>query len=224
MSNDAPVLEAKLREPEGSRTARRMRRDGLVPGVVYGGEGDPVALVVGERDLRAALSGHSALIDLQIDGEKAQPVLVRDQQRHPVTGRIAHIDLIRVNLKVKVQASITIELIGAEESPGLKFGGLLENNTREVNVEVLPTAIPETITVDASALELGSALHISDLIVPEGVEILDDPATVIATVTASRLAQQTEREGDEGETEVVGEAAGDAAEASASGAEDGGEE
>ncbi|MCX6388556.1 MAG: 50S ribosomal protein L25/general stress protein Ctc [Solirubrobacterales bacterium] len=215
MATETPVLEATHREADGSRTARRLRAEGLVPGVVYGGGSDPVSLTVNERALRGVLSVHSALIDLHIDGDKSQPVLIRDQQRHPVTGRIMHIDLIRVDLTKKVQASVPVEVVGAELSPGVRFGGLLEQIIREITVESLPTAIPDSLVIDASQMEIGDSLHISDLVAPEGTEITDEGDIVIATLAASRMAQQVERDEEESETEVVGEE-GEAAEAAAS--------
>ena len=98
-----------------------------------------------------------------------------------------------------------IEVTGAEDSPGIKFGGLLEQIIREANIEALPTAIPEMLSVDASKLEIGDGIHISDLVAPEGVELLDDPELVVATVVASRMAQQVERDLEEAEAEVIGE-------------------
>ena len=216
MASETPVLEATIREADGSRTARRLRAEGLVPGVVYGGGGDPVSLSVNERDLRVALATQSALIDLSLDG-KAEPVLVRDQQRHPVSGRTTHVDLIRVDLTKKVQSLVAVHVTGAEDSPGIRFGGLLEQIIREVTVECLPTAIPESLEVDASAMEIGDSLHVSDLAAPEGTVIIDEGDIVIATLAASRMAAQVERDIEEGETEVVGEsgageeAAGEAA-------------
>lgn len=214
MATETPVLEATSREADGSRTARRLRAEGLVPGVVYGGGGDPVSLSVNERDLRVALAAQSALIDLSLDG-KAEPVLVRDQQRHPVTGRTTHVDLIRVDLKKKVQALVAVHVTGAEDSPGIRFGGLLEQIIREVTVECLPTSIPESIDIDASAMEIGDSIHVSDLVAPEGTEIVDDGEGVVATLAASRLAMQVERDAEEGETEVVGEGGDEAAEGAA---------
>ncbi len=205
MASETPVLEAKTREPEGSRATRRLRAEGLVPGVVYGGGGEPVALSVNERDLRVVLAAQSALIDLNLDG-KAEPVLVRDQQRHPVSGRTTHVDLIRVDLKKKVQALVAVHVVGADSSPGIRFGGLLEQIIREVTVECLPTEIPESLDVDASAMEIGDSLHVSDLSAPDGIDIVDEGDIVIATLAASRMAAQVERDVEEGETEVVGEA------------------
>lgn len=221
MANDAPTLEARSRDDLGSRNTRRKRREGIVPGVVYGGGGEPVALQVDEAELRVALGSHSALIDLKIDG-KGEPVLVREQQRHPVTGRITHIDLLRVDLTKKVQAQVPLSVQGGEDSPGVRFGGLLEQVVRELTIEALPTAIPELLTADASTMEIGDTLAVDAVTAPEGVEILTDPDEVIATLAASRMSQQTEREGEEGETEVVGEAA--AAEEAAEAGESGGDE
>lgn len=203
MANDAPTLEAAARDELGSRNTRRKRREGIVPGVIYGGGGDPIAFQVAEADLRVALTSHSALIDLKLDG-KAEPVLIREQQRHPVTGRITHVDMLRVDLKQKVQAQVPIVVHGAEDSPGVKFGGLLEQVLREVTVESLPTEIPENVTANASAMEIGDTLTIADIEVPEGVEVLDADDEVIATLAASRLAQQVERDAEEAETELVG--------------------
>lgn len=218
MANQMTTIDAQPREVGGSRDARRLRREGIVPGVVYGGEGDAIALAVDERELRAALAGHSALYELKVGSDKPQPVLVREYQRHPVTGRIVHIDLIRVRLDQKVQATVPIEVTGIESAPGIRFGGLLEQILREATIEALPTEIPESVTVDGSAMEIGDSLHVSDLIAPDGVEVVDDPQEVVAIVAASRLAQQVERDLEEAEAEVVGE------EAEAGGAEEAGGE
>lgn len=212
MANQMTALDAKPREADGSREARRLRREGLVPGVVYGGGGEPLAFQIGERELRSALSGHSALYELKLDGDKPQPVLIREYQRHPVSGAITHIDLIRVSLKEKVQAAVNVEVTGAEDSPGIRFGGLLEQTLREVNVSALPMEIPESLTLDASSLEIGDALHVSDIVAPDGVEILDDPESLVATIAASRMAQQVERDLEEAEAELIGEEGEEAAE------------
>jgi len=221
MANDAPTLEAQPREDLGSRNTRRKRRAGVVPGVVYGGGADPVALEVDEAELRVALGSQSALIDLKLGG-KGEPVLVREQQRHPVTGRVTHIDLLRVDLTKKVQAQVQLVVEGGDDSPGVRFGGLLEQVVRELTIEALPTEIPDLLTADASELEIGDTLTVTAVAAPEGVEILTDPDEVIATLAASRMSQQTEREGEEGETEVVGEAG--ATEEAAGAEESGGDE
>jgi large subunit ribosomal protein L25 len=113
-------------------------------------------------------------------------------------------------LKKKVQASVQIEIIGAEDSPGVRFGGLVEQIIREANIECLPTEIPDSIIIDASQMEIGDSLHVSDLAVPEGAEMVDEGDIVIATMAASRLAAQVERDAEEAETELIGD--GEAAE------------
>jgi large subunit ribosomal protein L25 len=207
MSTDTPTLKASTRDDLGSRTTRRKRRAGVIPGVVYGGGADAVSVEFDEATLRSAMTAHSALIDLKLGDENPQPVLIKDYQRHPVSGKITHVDLLRVRLDVKVQAQVSLELVGTEASPGLRFGGILEQITREVIIEALPNEIPESVIADASAMEIGDTLFVSAVETPEGVDVVSDPTGVVATVSASRVSQQTERSGEAGVTEVVGEAA-----------------
>src|SRR4249919_1974975 len=132
---DTTQLTVSKREPDGSRATRRLRREGFVPGVVYGGGDDPVPFSVDARELRLALAHGGAVIDLSLGGESATPVVVKDLQRHPVRGETIHIDLIRVRLDVAIQTTVPLELLGAEDAPGTKEGGVLEHVTRELNVE-----------------------------------------------------------------------------------------
>jgi large subunit ribosomal protein L25 len=203
-SSKRPSLAVKERPERGSRAARRLRREGFVPGVVYGGgEGDCTAFKVGARDLRTALLGGSAVLDLEIDGAKSLPVIVKDQQRHPVRDEIVHLDLLEVRLDEKIQSTVSVELVGAEDAPGSKEGGVLEHVTRELNIEALPTDIPEQVTVDVSHMEAAATMHLSEIAAPEGVTFLDDPEeTIIATVT---IPTQVEEPEVEEETELVGE-------------------
>jgi large subunit ribosomal protein L25 len=205
-SSKRPSLAVQERPERGSRAARRLRRDGFVPGVVYGGgEGDCIAFKVGARDLRTALQGGSAVLDLEIDGAKSLPVIVKDQQRHPVRDHIMHLDLLEVRLDEKIQSTVAVELVGAEEAPGAKEGGVLEHVTRELNIEALPTDIPEQVTVDVSGMEAAATMHLSEISAPPGVEFLDDPEeTIIATIT---IPTQVEEPEVEEETELVGEEA-----------------
>src|SRR2546428_8277748 len=150
-SGDRPKLAVEERSERGSRAARRLRRAGYVPGVVYGGgDGDCTAFKVGTRDLRAALLGGSAVLDLSVDGGKELPVIVKDQQHHPVRDEIVHIDLLQVRLDEKIHSTVAVELEGVEEAPGAKEGGVLEHVARELNTAALPTGIPERTMVRAS--------------------------------------------------------------------------
>jgi large subunit ribosomal protein L25 len=201
-------ISVTSRTPGHSRDTRRLRREGRVPGVVYGGGQDPLSFSVDARDLRLALHGSGAVLDLSIDGEKAQPAVLKDAQRHPVRGEITHIDLLRVDLSQPIAAVVLVELVGGDDAPGVKAdGGVLEHVTREVNIEALPADIPESVQADVSEGQVGDTITAESLQLPSGVTLLDDPAeTVIATISAGRLATESDDE-IETETEVVGEAA-----------------
>jgi large subunit ribosomal protein L25 len=205
MATTTTKLDVDSRAAEGSRAARRLRRTGRVPGVLYGGGADPVGFSVDARELRIALAGSGAVVDLSIDGAKPTPVVLKEAQRDPVRGDTTHVDLLRVRLDKPIHAVVPLELTGVEDTPGVKEGGILEQLTRELNVEALPTAIPESIVHELGALEIGDTLALEAIAMPEGVTLLDDPATTVASVSAPRL--QTEEEAEiESETELVGEA------------------
>jgi large subunit ribosomal protein L25 len=205
-----PQLAVEERPEQGSRPVRRLRKTGFVPGVVYGGgSGECRAFKVDARDLRHALHAGSAVIDLKIGGDGAIPVMVKDQQLHPVRSDVMHLDLIQVNLLEKVHAPVTVELVNGDEAPGVKGGGVLEQVTRELNVEALPTDIPENITVDVAHLEAAATMHLSEVTAPEGVVFLDDPdETIIATITIP--AEEPEEPEVEEETGLVSEGEADA--------------
>lgn len=208
------ALAASVREPSGSRSARRLRRSGNVPGIVYGGEQEPVAFEVNSRDLRNALAHAGAVLDLQLDGDSGTPVVLKELIRHPVSGETMHLDLLRVRLDVKIQAQVVLELSGAEDSPGVKDGGTLEQSTRELTIEAFPTSIPDSLHHDVSGLKIGETLVLSEIIAPEGVTIVGEPDTLIAALHAPRV-QSEEGSEVEAETEVVGasDAKSDAADA-----------
>jgi large subunit ribosomal protein L25 len=213
-------LQVASREPSGSRSARRLRRKGNVPGVVYGGGEDPVAFQIQARELRMALANAGAVLDLQVEGSGASPVVVKELDRHPVSGETLHIDLLRVRLDEKIETTVILELTGTEDAPGVKEGGVLELVTRELTIEALPNDIPDGLQHDVSEMVIGDTLTLDALSAPAGVELVDDPETVIATLTPPRLQIEAEEEIEE-ETEVVGEGE-EAAEAPAEEAESGG--
>jgi large subunit ribosomal protein L25 len=221
-------VELEVRERSaaqlGSRNARRLRRQGLIPGVLYG-KGHSRAIVVGERDLRAALTGPSglhAIVDVLVEGQKTpHHAVLKDYQRSPVKGMLTHVDFHEVRLDQPIHASVAVQLVG--ESPGVKQGGVLQQVTREVNIEGLPTEIPEHIEVSIDALEVGGAVRLEDVLPIPGVTFLDDlHETVLASCTIPRgiteLEEAEAEEGEEGEEAEEGaEAAEGAAEAAASG-------
>lgn len=215
MATSNPTLAVTRREPSGSRSVRRLRREGNVPGVVYGGGEEPVSFAIDSRELRIALANAGAVLDLAIDGDRGNPVVVKELVRHPVNGETMHIDLLRVRMDTAIQATVVIDLVGAEDAPGVKEGGVLEQVTREATVEALPGDLPDAITFDASHLEVAATVTLAEITAPQGVKLIGDPETVVATITAPRLQVESDTE-IEAETAVVGEgeAAEDAAEAS----------
>jgi large subunit ribosomal protein L25 len=203
-TTETQALSVKRRDPAGSREARRLRRQGRVPGIVYGGGDDPVAFQIDSRDLRHALAHSGAVLGLSIDGGGTTPVVVKDLVRHPVSGETLHLDLLRVRMDQAIQATVVLELLGADDAPGVKEGGVLEQVTRELTIEALPGDIPDTLQHDVSGLQVNDTVTLSALTPPGGVSLVDDPETVVATVTPPRLQLEDENAIEE-ETEVVGE-------------------
>ncbi len=210
MASTTTKLDVSSRTPDGSRSARRLRRSGRVPGIIYGGTGEPVSFDVDERELRHALAASGAVIDVAIDGGRATPAVLKDTQRHPVRSDIQHVDLLRVRLDQPIQSVVPLELLGTEDAPGVRLGGILEHIVREVTIEALPNNIPEALSYDVSELEIGDTVTLSAVVAPEGVTIIDDPEETIAIVSAPRL--QSEADEIEAETERVGEEAAEGAE------------
>jgi large subunit ribosomal protein L25 len=205
MASQRPTLSVDVREERGSRANRRLRRAGLVPGILYGATHDePVSFKVGDRELRRILVDGSALIDIEIGGEKSVPAILKDRQLHPVRDEVVHIDFLEVNLSEKIHASVAVEVEGGEDSPGVKEGGVLDHATREVEIEALPTDIPERIVVDVSALEIGATITLAEVTAPDGVEFVHENLEEI-TVASVVLPTKVEEPEIEAETELVGE-------------------
>ena len=188
MSGERLKLEVQEREERGSRRTRRLRAEGLIPGVLYG-KGHSRAIAVPERELRAAMTGPSglhAILDVVIEGQTTvHPSILAEYQQDPIRGTISHIDLREVRLDQPIQATVVISLVG--ESAGVKSGGMLSLVTREVQVEALPGNVPEHIDVDISRLEVGDVLRLADIPPITDLTFLDDPQdTVIATVSMPR--------------------------------------
>jgi large subunit ribosomal protein L25 len=209
MASSRSTLKVDPRSDFGSRSSRRMRNEGLVPGVVYAGGSEATPFQVAEREVRNIIQEGAALFDLEIDGGKAVPVVVKEQQLHPVRGSLQHIDLQQVNLKEAIQADVAIELEGIDTSPGVKGGGVLEHVTREILVEALPTDIPDRIVLDVSAMEINDTMQLSTVTAPEGVTFVADDLEEVTIVTLSppRVEEVVEPEVEE-ETELVGEGEG----------------
>jgi large subunit ribosomal protein L25 len=208
------ILQASPRPPQGTRPARRLRNEGKVPGVVYGLGADPITLTVEWRELRAALvteQGLNAVINLEVDGE-TMPTLLKDMQRHPVRRNVLHVDFIRVDLDKTVEVEVAVHLEGDAKRVA-DDNGVVDQVLTSLLIIAKPADIPAGLTVDISGLEIGSALRVSDIALPDGVTTAVDPEE--AVVTASHQAVEAAAEGVEGEDAV--EAAADAPEASDAG-------
>ncbi len=206
------------REQRGSRDSRRLRRAGLVPGVLYGRGKTPHVFSVPERDLRAALTGSAglhAILDVVLDGQKTTHASVlKEYQQDTLRGTITHVDLQEVRLDQAIHATVAVQLVG--ESVGVKAGGVLTQVTREINVEALPLEVPEHLELDVGAMEIGDSLRISDLAAQEGVTFLDDPETVLASVAVPKRVVEVEEVAEEAvEGEEAAEAEAEAAPAQA---------
>jgi large subunit ribosomal protein L25 len=208
MADARTTLKVDPRTEFGSRTSRRMRREGLVPGVVYSGGSEATHFQVSEREVRNVIAEGAALFDLSVDGGKARPVVIKEQQLHPVRGTLRHIDLQEVNLNEAIQADVLIELEGTEDAPGVKQSGVLEHVTHEVTVEALPTDIPDKIVVDVSAMEINDTLQLSAVTAPNGVTFVveDLDEVTIANLSPPRVEEAAPEV--EQETELVGESEG----------------
>lgn len=183
-------LQASPRQGTGKEKARKVRQADRIPAVLYGHGTDPVSLSLGAIEVRKALStsaGSNAVIKLDVEGDKTERAAIfKAIQRHPVTRKIIHLDLLSIDLTQPVEVNVHIKAIGIPV--GVKLdGGVLGWARREVQIRVLPTRIPESIDLDISDLRVNSVVHIGDLAVGEGVEILDDPEMTVCSVASSKL-------------------------------------
>jgi large subunit ribosomal protein L25 len=200
-------LEAEIREKTGKGSSGRLRRTGYIPAILYGGKEVPQSLIVNIKDMKKALSteaGENVIISLKV-GDKTRTVIVKDLQTDPVKGDLLHVDLYQISLKERLKASVPIEVRG--EAPGVKEGGILQHRLREIEVECLPTEIPEFIPVDVSGLSIGDSLHVKDLRVTGDLKILaagEESVISVVPPTVEEVAPPTPEEAA-AEPEVIGE-------------------
>lgn len=207
------TLQATKREQAGTGVAKKLRRDGIIPAIIYGADQDNYTIQLKSNDFRDLLKRSTSdnfLVNLEIEGakEKTKLAMVQEVQIKPLTGAVIHVDFHAVKEDQVLSAHVPIELTGEPE--GVKTGGILEHQLRSIEVHCRPADLPEKFEADISHLELDEALHVSDLTFPEGVEITMDGGVVVATVAASRAAVSGGVEGEEGEE---GEAAAEGEEA-----------
>ena len=215
MSQDF-TLVGEDRNDQGKGASRRLRREGKVPGILYGGRRPPRALVLDRDALTHSLSSdaaYSSILTLTI-GDKSQPCIIKDVQRHPARNVIMHIDLQRILEDEKIRVSVPINLVGEDAAPGVKQGGKVSHVTTELEITCLPRDLPEYIEADVSGLEMDGILHISELQIPEGVEIvagegaMDQPVATVHVIrvhTEEEEAAEAEGEVPAGEVPAVGD-------------------
>lgn len=190
---------------------RRLAGDGLIPAVLYGPARDTTPLSLFRHEFELFMQRHAGspgLVELEIAGiPESVSAMVKDVQVSAVKGRITHVDFLAIRMDRPVHATIALHFVG--EAPGVKAGGVMLHEVREVNVEALPSDLPDFLEVDVSNLEIGSTMTIGDIVTPAGVTILDDPEGVICSVTAPRVEISEEEAGAPTEPEVIGGAAAD---------------
>jgi large subunit ribosomal protein L25 len=224
MAGERIKLVVQPREGKGTREARRLRREGLVPGILYGTGKEPHSISVPERELRKALTGAgglNAILDVVVDGGAAHPSILKEYQQDPLRGKLIHVDLLEVRLDQTITSTVPIHLVGAEDAPGVREGGALSQIAREINVEALPMEVPEHLDLDVSEMVMGDTLRVADVKAPDGVALVDDPEMVVATLTMPTRVEEPEEalaEGEEAELE------GAAGEERPEGAAEGGDE
>jgi large subunit ribosomal protein L25 len=208
MAGERVRLQVRERERRGSADARRLRREGFIPGVLYGSGKQPHAISIPERELRRVLTGQGglhAILDVVLEGQNTTHAsILKDYQQDPIRGHISHVDLQEVRLDQPIQATVNVQLIG--EPAGAKEGGVLSQVQREIRVEALPMEVPEHIDLDVSGMAIGDSLRLADLAPRDGVTYLDDPEdTVLASVGLPTRVEEPEEEVAEGEELPEGE-------------------
>ncbi len=209
-------LTAEPRNDTGKGASRRLRRAGRVPAIMYGGGKDPESLTLSHNEIIRNLEHeafYSHILTIKVGGSETQAIL-RDLQRHPSKPSILHMDLQRISATEKLKTHAPLHFLGEDTAPGVKAGGLVSHELTEVHIECLPKDLPEYIEVNISGMEVGEALHLSDLKVPEGVSLLElargeGHDLAVVSIHAKRIAEEVEAEAAaEGEAEAGGEEAG----------------
>ncbi len=167
-------VNAVSREETGKADVRRLRRTGGVPGVIYGGKGKPVSITMQQNEMIRHLQDdafYSHILNIEVDG-KAERVILKDLQRHPFRLDILHMDFLRVVKGQKLTVTVPLHFVNEDKAPGLDEGGIAQHVIQEVEISVLPKNLPEFIEVDMTGLNIGDSVHLSDLVMPEGAELL----------------------------------------------------
>jgi large subunit ribosomal protein L25 len=202
------ILTASPRDVIG-KASHRLAHDGKIPAVLYGAGRDTLPISIDRHDFELLMAHHAAgstIVELALDGEK-KPInaMIRELQTSPVKGQIVHVDFLAVSMNKPVHAVVALNFVN--DPAGVKAGGTLTTNFHEINVEAKPADLPESIDVDVAGLEVGDTLHVSEIAVPAGIKVLDDPEEVLASVQAPRVETEGEVSLEESQPEVIGEKA-----------------
>jgi large subunit ribosomal protein L25 len=195
------TVGAEKRLELGKGATNKLRRQGYVPAVIYGGEPASLPVAIEESALRRMPLGTGQVFKINVAGDKERSVLVRELQKDPVSHKITHLDLLEVSMTERLTTTSAIVITG--EAKGVSEGGLLQYGIREVEIECLPADIPEGITVDVSLLEIGENIKVQDLQVPPEITVLTDPEQVVVSIVAPQVAEadEEEQEGQEEQAE-----------------------
>ncbi|WP_434352666.1 50S ribosomal protein L25/general stress protein Ctc [Psychrobacter sp. HD31] len=214
MSNFELNAVARGEELQGKGASRRLRKQNLIPAIIYGGNEEPVAVSLKNNELVKALESEaffSSIITITIEGGEDEQGIIKALQRHPAKGFPMHADFQRIVKGQKISMSVPVRFEGEEEAPGAKAGGILSTQVVDLDINCLPSQIPEFIAIDVSALNIGDSVHLSDIALPEGVVLADLEAgtdRTVANMTAAK-EEKVEDSAAEGESEEASEESGD---------------
>jgi large subunit ribosomal protein L25 len=211
--SDVFEVAAQPRTDTGKGASRRLRRTGLVPGIVYGGNAEPKMISVRHNELERQLdfeAFYSSLLDLSLDGETTKVVL-KDLQRHPAKPFLLHVDFLRVSRDEKLRLTIPVHFLNEASCPGVKMGGKVSHNITELEVSCLPADLPEFISVDMAAMNVGDIIHVSELQLPPNVELTHsvDPEAPVVMIYTPQAAPAEDEEDEGGDAAASGEGAAD---------------
>lgn len=198
------VFKGTLRTDLGKGASRRLRREGVIPAIVYGADKDAVSIILNHNEVLAQFRHnevYSSIVTVEIDG-KAEKAVLRDVQRHPFKPLITHLDFLRVKAGEKLKSAVPVTLVNADTAVGVKAGGILTHALTAVEVECLPKDLPQTIEVDVATLEIGAHITVADLKAPKGVEILTNAEDQVAGIVAPRVAEEVTEEAAEATEEA----------------------
>jgi large subunit ribosomal protein L25 len=184
------LMNAKNRQRKAKGDNRRLRREGLVPAVIYGGDKEPQAVTIDHHELELILRGArrtNAIFNLTVEGEAGQEqAIIREVQRHPTTEKMVHVDFLRIDLEREIEVSVPLHVTGATPK-GVRAGGILEHLARTLQIRCKPLHLPKNLEADLSELELNQSFHVRDLTLPEGIQVMDEPETPLFTILALKV-------------------------------------